>query len=238
MPYYKFLLATFGVVNTIALVGIIFVLVKKGFYPCEDICLPPDKKTGGECFGGKIKDPNDPKCVLGGHKLSIITISACFMFGSFLVPFILRPIDFFSNMIRYILGLTTYLLMLPYFSIIIPIFSMCNLHDISWGNRPAGAQGMEAVTYNKKRQDQLALEYQIYRSNFFYFWILANSIFAIFVLVISGVGGDKSPLNAYNFLNVFACLLASLIAFKFFAALLYIIKWNCRACYGKNSKIY
>jgi len=68
--------------------------------------------------------------------------------------------------------------------------------------------------------------------------MLANSAFAIFVLVISGISGDKSALNAYNFLNVFALLLACLIIFKFIAALLYIIKWNCRTIGSAKAKIH
>ena len=55
----------------------------------------------------------------------------------FLIPIILRPLDFLSNVRNYIFGLISYLWMMPTFINVMQIYAMCNLHDISWGNRPS-----------------------------------------------------------------------------------------------------
>lgn len=69
---------------------------------------------------------------------------------TYFIPFILRPYDFLRNILRYTVGMLTYLFMLPTFTNIMSIYSMCNLHDISWGNRPETSQGVETITYDKK----------------------------------------------------------------------------------------
>ena len=64
----------------------------------------------------------------------------------FLLPMILRPLDFLGNTRNYILGFFSHLFMMPIFFNVMQIYSMCNLHDISWGNRPS-TQEVEAVTH-------------------------------------------------------------------------------------------
>ena len=59
------------------------------------------------------------------------------MMSTFAVPIVMRPIDFMSNAKGYILGLICYVSMMPMYSNVFMIYSMSNLHDVSWGNRPA-----------------------------------------------------------------------------------------------------
>ena len=100
------------------------------------------------------------------------------MMAVFLIPMILRPLDFLGNVRNYILGLFSYLFMMPTFINIMQIYAMCNLHDISWGNRPTGQeQGTNAVTSNLKKQEELKQEYQLFRAYFLYFWLIANAVF-------------------------------------------------------------
>jgi cellulose synthase/poly-beta-1,6-N-acetylglucosamine synthase-like glycosyltransferase len=78
------------------------------------------------------------------------------MLANFLAPMILRPLDFCQNYFGYIVGFLTYFVMLPVFINVMQIYSMCNLHDLSWGNRPAaadaaGATGMASVAANRKK---------------------------------------------------------------------------------------
>ena len=70
------------------------------------------------------------------------------MMSVFAIPMILRPLDFISNFRLYMIGVFSYIFMMPTFINVMAIYSMCNLHDISWGNRPtnAGGQGMEALS--------------------------------------------------------------------------------------------
>ena len=79
-----------------------------------------------------------------------MAIGVTISLASFLVPIILRPIDFCANIIKYLVGFMVYLFMFPTFATVIQIYAMSNLHDISWGNRPtASSQGIEAVAYDK-----------------------------------------------------------------------------------------
>lgn len=50
----------------------------------------------------------------------------------------------------------TYIFILPLFINIMQIYAMCNLHDISWGNRPAVAEsGVNAFAESAKKQMEL-----------------------------------------------------------------------------------
>lgn len=74
------------------------------------------------------------------------------MLAVYIVPFILRPIDFLENFRGYVIGLITYLILIPMFTNVFSIYSMANLHDISWGNRPTSTvAGTEAFT---QKQDE------------------------------------------------------------------------------------
>jgi len=161
------------------------------------------------------------------------------MMCSFLIPFILRPIDCIANFLKYFVGLMTYLFMMPTFTNIMQIYAMCNLHDISWGNRPATTQGVEAVTFNKDQQEKLRIEYQVYRSNFLYIWMMANVLFAVITTMIV-VQGNVQIVNDGHvyFLQGFSLFIASLVLFKFFFALIYLIFWQVRICRKKEFQKY
>ena len=83
------------------------------------------------------------------YPFSYLVLAGTIMLSIYLVPMILRPIDFLNNFKGYIVGLIAYLLLIPMFSNIFSIYSMCNLHDISWGNRPTTeTNGTEAFSPN------------------------------------------------------------------------------------------
>jgi len=72
------------------------------------------------------------------------------MLSIYAVPFIMRPIDFLSNMGGYTVGLVSYILLIPMFVNVFSIYSMSNLHDVSWGNRPSTTgTGSEAFSSNR-----------------------------------------------------------------------------------------
>ena len=69
------------------------------------------------------------------------------MLAIYVVPFLLRPVDFLENFKGYTVGLISYLILIPMFTNIFSIYAMANLHDISWGNRPTTqASGTEAFS--------------------------------------------------------------------------------------------
>ena len=91
----------------------------------------------------------------------------------YMIPFVARPIDFVQNFSSYVFGLITYILLMPTFTSIFQIYGMCNLHDISWGNRPAvvpGAAGtnqmmiLERTLPAKKRKVTLGSELEIQKT--------------------------------------------------------------------------
>jgi len=70
------------------------------------------------------------------------------------LPCIMRPLDFLANFTAYTVGFLSYLLLIPMFTNVLQVYAMCNLHDVSWGNRPTST-GAEAFTANKKDQATL-----------------------------------------------------------------------------------
>ena len=59
----------------------------------------------------------------------------------YLLPMIMRPKDCLDMLRGYVMGLIIYLFLLPFFVTIMQVYGFCNLHDLSWGNRPTAAGG-------------------------------------------------------------------------------------------------
>ena len=73
------------------------------------------------------------------------------MLSVYLLPILLRPLDFLYNAPHYIIGLISYIVLLPCFINIMQVYSMCNLHDISWGNRPSASAGANQLSSDTKK---------------------------------------------------------------------------------------
>jgi cellulose synthase/poly-beta-1,6-N-acetylglucosamine synthase-like glycosyltransferase len=83
----------------------------------------------------------------------LLSVGGVIILSIYLIPFILRPLDFLKNMRLYFQGFIAYFLMLPVYLNIMQVYSMSNLHDVSWGNRPSAANaGTEALAVNAKTQ--------------------------------------------------------------------------------------
>ena len=86
----------------------------------------------------------------GEYNFSILVLAGVIMLSIYVVPMILRPIDFLSNLAGYIIGLITYLLLIPMYINVFSVYAFSNLHDVSWGNRPTTTgTGTEAFSANK-----------------------------------------------------------------------------------------
>lgn len=127
--YFKIIGFVMAILTIWALFGITAYLVTAGFFPKKQI---------------RIDDTDQWKETDETH-FSILTVCGTIMLCIYIVPMIMRPIDFLQNFTAYILGMITYIFMLPTFINIMQIFSMANLHDVSWGNRPT-TPGGEAGT--------------------------------------------------------------------------------------------
>lgn len=125
------------------------------------------------------------------------------------------------------MGMLTYLVLMPTFTSIFQIYAMCNLHDISWGNRPAvvpGAAGTNQLTENAKKAALLKNEYMHFRVCFLFFWILCNFGYAVFIDGFVHARVDRRNCNDPGFLLIFSTILAIGIVYKVVFAAIHIGK--------------
>lgn len=166
-----------------------------------------------------------------------LTICGLIMLSVYFLPFIFRPLDAWKNLKGYIIGLTVYVLLLPTFINIMQIYSMCNLHDISWGNRPSAAAtqgaGTNAFAESAKKQAELTKSYEMFRVNFFIFWVVLN---IGYVLILSGaVSSTSRTINngEWHFLEIFSAYLAGVIMYKVIFAAIHLARYKFRLhCYN------
>ena len=149
------------------------------------------------------------------------------MLSIYIVPMILRPIDFLENFKGYIVGLIAYLLLIPMFANIFSIYSMCNLHDISWGNRPTtDTGGTEAFSSSLTTQKETEMNYKAYRANFLFLWFCANGAYFVTMLTIGESGSDTDVNDgSFTILDGFSIYLAGIVVFRFTFSFFYVIKW-------------
>lgn len=70
-------------------------------------------------------------------------------------------------------GVVFALFLAPTYVNIITIFAVANIHDVSWGSRPAGGDGAKlamAASVEKKKE----VMYKDFRSNFLIIWLIVN----------------------------------------------------------------
>jgi hypothetical protein len=131
--------AILSVLTIASIFGIMFFLGVAGFYPpvmWKDCSIDEYSCTWVDVTGHKASE-GAPLVNIGGPFFSPTVLCGWIMMTVFLFPMMLRPFDFLNNFTAYMVGMITYVLLLPTFTNIMQIYSMCNLHDLSWGNRPA-----------------------------------------------------------------------------------------------------
>ena len=104
---------------------------------------------------------------------STLCLAGTIMLTIYVLPMVMRPLDFLSNFKSYSLGFMSYMMMMPIFTNVFQIYAMCNLHDVSWGNRPTST-GQEAFTDNKNDKAKAEGDYKVFRTNFVLVWLAAN----------------------------------------------------------------
>ena len=142
--YFRVIAGIFSIFTIASLIGITAFLIGTGFYP-EEMQYNEGTKTWESL-----------------HKthFSILTLSGVIMLSVYMLPIVLRPIDFCYNFVNYSLGLVSYILLLPTFINVMQVYSMCNLHDISWGNRPTASAGTNALSGDAKKQQELKAKWR------------------------------------------------------------------------------
>ena len=178
---FKVIGAILSVFTIISIFGIAVFLGETGFYP-------PEMMYDHTADNPHWEPTSDPPTTY----FSILTLAGTVMLSIYLVPMLLRPADFFFNMKEYLCGFLAYMLLLPMYTNLMQIYSMCNLHDLSWGNRPSGpADGAEALAENAKKQLELKNRYMKFRVNFLTIWIVANTVYALVVEDLADYSNSK-----------------------------------------------
>ena len=231
MSYFRFVAVMMAILMLSALGGITYYLATRGFFP------PVEEK---ECENV----PNEaPDCtwvaVSGEHYFSLLTLAGILMLTTYLIPFVMRPLDFLQNFKNYTLGFLSYMLMMPVFTNVFQIYAMCNLHDVSWGNRPTST-GQEAFTANKATQVSSEIDYKVFRTKFVFIWLAFNVFY--YLLILELIVADSSTTETIRdsdagYLAYFSLFLASLVVCRLFFASIYVLKWKCRYTCDKKYKV-
>ena len=224
--YFRVIACILGVLIITSLVGIIFFLAKRGFNPNIEICEPLD-------------DPENCDFVAQEETyFSMLTVAGVIMLCVYALPFVMRPLDFLANAKHYFFGFLAYMLMLPVFTNLFQIYAMCNLHDVSWGNRPTST-GQEAFTANKQAQLKSESDYKVFRTNFVLFWLAANAGYYIMIVeLVNTADGELVRDSDNGYLAAFSLYLAALVAFRVVFATLHICKWKYRYNLTNDYKVH
>ena len=100
------------------------------------------------------------------------------MFLVLIAPMYMRPKDFIHNLSKYLYGFVIWFVMLPCYINIFSIYAFSNIHDISWGNRPAAAD-TEQMASNAKKAAKLLDNYKVFRINVVAIWLMCNALYVI-----------------------------------------------------------
>ena len=146
----------------------------------------------------------------------------------FMVPIFMRPMDFLFHMKGYLIGMFTYIFMLPTFINIMAIYSMCNLHDISWGNRPSAAAAMAQVSAVAKQQAELDKDYKMFRVNFVAYWVVGNVLWVLFLTIISNIHTTHLNDGVPRAMDISAMFLSGIVVYRVFFGGLHILWFKIR----------
>jgi len=80
--------------------------------------------------------------------------------------------------------------------------------------------------------------YQEFRANVLFIWLICNGAYFYIVLGLSG-SNDPTTINngSVGALQVFTMVLAGMVIFRVFFSTIYVIKWKFRYCCNKKYKI-
>ena len=182
--WFNIVVIAFGFLTTFTIFGMVYYLSQTGLYPQE-------KHYNANTDSWELVD--------GVYNFSYLVFAGIIMLSIYLVPFVMRPIDFLGNIGGYTVGLIAYILLVPMYINVFSIYSFSNLHDVSWGNRPSTTgTGTEAFSANKIVQEMTQKNYKEFRANVLFIWIICNA--AYFYIVLSlGASADPSYVNDGSF---------------------------------------
>lgn len=153
-----------------------------------------------------------------GH-INVFFVQVVLMWFVLLFPFFFKPLNFLRNPLRYCTGFVCYYFSYNWWTVIINIYSICNLDDVSWGNRPSNAsKGLNVAVDDTKRQEILRQNYRKTRTNILIGWLIANIIvmFIIDSLVLSALhNGNLQVKDACQMIiknyTIYTCINQSMV---------------------------
>lgn len=171
--WFHIVVGTFSILTAFSIFGMIYYLAVSSFYPPEKKYLSNEKEW----------------IPTGEYNFSYLVLAGVIMLSIYMVPIIMRPVDFLSNMGGYLVGLISYIMLIPMFVNVFSIYSFSNLHDVSWGNRPTTTgTGTEAFSSSRAIQIQTEQNYQEFRANMLFVWICCNGAYFYIVLKLTSSG--------------------------------------------------
>ena len=111
----------------------------------------------------------------------------------------------------FIKGGAVYLFLTPTYINIITLFSVSNIHDVTWGSRPQGAD----ITVSTLKKMNMTNDYQDFRSRFLVIWMIVNIMAGSSVVYFSRGGQEL-------YLAIITGILAIVIGLKFLLSLLHV----------------
>ena len=172
MPYFHFVAVVMSILVLFSLAGICYYLSVQTFHTEAYV-----ENTNPNTKADYPYVPASPPY----EYFNVLTLAGVIMLVVYILPFLMRPLDFLQNAKKYLLGFSAYMLLMPMFTNIFQVYAMCNLHDISWGNRPTST-GTETFTANKNDQAKIEADYKVFRTNFVLFWLAGNIIYYIVIV--------------------------------------------------------
>jgi cellulose synthase/poly-beta-1,6-N-acetylglucosamine synthase-like glycosyltransferase len=112
------------------------------------------------------------------------------------------------------LGWFVYIFVVPLYSIILVIYAYCNIHDLTWGNRPPSN---EAASKNKQKQES---EYMYFRANFLMIWFVLNIL--LYVATLKASSGK----TFYYMMLALSYILLIINVQRIFFSVVYLCKYR------------
>jgi cellulose synthase/poly-beta-1,6-N-acetylglucosamine synthase-like glycosyltransferase len=107
------------------------------------------------------------------------------------------------------LGFIQFITLIPTYVNVFQIYSICNIQDVTWGNRP------DKLTEDEKRKQQ---GFDEYRTKWVIIWVISNSLFAFFFRSVQKVT------NVSWYMWSIAILGFVLTTIRFLGALIYLLQ--------------
>jgi len=107
MGYFRIVAIIMAVLMLASIAGITYFLAQRGFFPPVSTCLNVNPKQPNSCEFQD--DPNETY-------FSMLCLAGVIMLSMYILPMLMRPLDFLTNFKNYTLGFCSYMLMMPVFT--------------------------------------------------------------------------------------------------------------------------